>query len=60
MTILKCYTLFDVSFTGVSKRNPPANLEEDKVKQWHINRNRQINFDTIIQVISVNQESPSL
>lgn len=56
MTIIKCYTLFDISFTGISKRSPPTNLDEDKVKQWHINRNRQINFDTIVQVISLRSQ----
>ena len=56
MTLIKCYTLFDICFTGISKRNPPANLEEDKVKQWHVNRNRQINFDTIVQVISLRSQ----
>lgn len=53
MTLIKCYTLFDISSSGIFNRKPPLDLDAEKLKQWHINRNKQVNFDTILQVISL-------
>lgn len=52
-TLIKCSTLFDITNTGVSNRKPPMDLEESARDKWILNRNRQNNFDTLIQVISL-------
>lgn len=52
-TIIRCHTLFDVTCTGVLNRKTPVNIEPDKMIDWEHDRNRQTNFDTIIQVISL-------
>lgn len=52
-TIIKCHTLFDITNTGVTNRKPPIDLSEEKRNEWLLNRNRQNNFDTLIQVISL-------
>lgn len=52
-TIIKCHTLFDITSTGVTNRKPPIDLSEEKRTEWLLNRNRQNNFDTLIQVISL-------
>lgn len=52
-TIIKCHTLFDITSTGVTNRKPPIDLSEEKRNEWVLNRNRQNNFDTLIQVISL-------
>jgi len=49
---IRCYTLFDITKTNITNRNPPSNFE-GKVNIWQEKRNTQINFDTIIQVISL-------
>lgn len=56
MTSLRCYTLFDILSTGISSRKPPVNLDESKLPEWQNNRNRQVNFDTIQQVISLRSQ----
>ena len=53
MTKIRCYTLFQIKNTGVPNRRPPSDLAELQLKRWHESRNLQINFDTILQVISL-------
>jgi len=52
-TKIRCYTLFDITKTGVSTRRIPSNIPEEKIVEWETNRNSQCNFDTILQVISL-------
>lgn len=49
--ILRCYTLFDITFTGVSNRNI-----KDQTIEWNHKRNTQCNFDTVLQVISLRSQ----
>ena len=50
---IRCYTLFDVTKTGITnRRNVPVPVD-DKISLWEKQRNTQCNFDTIIQVISL-------
>ena len=49
-----CYTLFDITYTGVLNRAKPS-LEED-IKTWTYRRNTQANFDTILQAISLRSQ----
>lgn len=48
-----CYTLFDVTKTGVLNRSKPT---DDAVDDWLKRRNTQCNFDTILQVISLRSQ----
>lgn len=48
-----CYTLFDITQTGVLNRSKPT---EDNVQEWVLKRNTQCNFDTILQVISLRSQ----
>lgn len=52
-TFIRCYTLFDITCTGITLRKKPINLPEEKIIEWEKDRNRQSNFDTLIQVISL-------
>ena len=45
-----CYTLFDITQTGVMNRSKP---NDAAVVDWLNKRNTQCNFDTILQVISL-------
>jgi len=49
-----CYTLFDITQTGVVNRAKPS-LDED-VNTWAYRRNTQANFDTILQAISLRSQ----
>lgn len=51
---LTCYTLFDITQTGVINRNKPGS--EDDPKIWLYKRNTQCNFDTILQVINLRSQ----
>jgi hypothetical protein len=51
---LSCYTLFDITPTGVMHRNKP-NSEED-YNIWLYKRNTQCNFDTVLQAISLRSQ----
>jgi hypothetical protein len=51
---LSCYTLFDITPTGVMHRNKP-NPEEDH-DMWLYKRNTQCNFDTVLQAISLRSQ----
>ena len=48
-----CYTLFDVTKTGVLNRSKPT---DDAVDDWLKRRNTQCNFDTVLQVISLRSQ----
>jgi hypothetical protein len=50
---IRCYTLFDITKTGVLNRKPPSNSSVEFIKDWEHKRNTQCNFDTIIQVVSL-------
>ena len=53
---VRCYTLFDITQTGVLPRRQPINLDEEKLKQWIHSRNTQSNYDTILQVVSLRSQ----
>jgi len=48
-----CYTLFDITQTGVLNRSKPQTAD---VANWLHRRNTQCNFDTILQVISLRSQ----
>jgi hypothetical protein len=50
---IRCYTLFDITQTGILNRSKPT---EDDVQEWIQKRNTQCNFDTILQVISLRSQ----
>lgn len=50
---ISCYTLFDITKTGVLNRSKPI---DDSVNDWLKRRNTQCNFDTILQVISLRSQ----
>lgn len=51
---ITCYTLFDITQTGVMNRSKPA--EDQDFDEWLLKRNTQCNFDTILQVISLRSQ----
>ena len=50
---IACYTLFDITHTGVMNRSKP---NENNIQDWIYKRNTQCNFDTILQVISMRSQ----
>jgi len=57
---LRCYTLFDITKTGiVNRRNIPVTVLE-KQSEWERKRNTQCNFDTILQVISLRSQPENI
>lgn len=50
---LRCYTLFNITHTGVSNRSRPTDTQ---IEDWLKKRNTQCNFDTILQVISLRSQ----
>lgn len=50
---LTCYTLFDITPTGVLNRQRPADQTTD---DWMHKRNTQCNFDTVLQAISLRSQ----
>lgn len=56
MTVIRCYTLFDIKDTGISNRKPPADLDVKLLEEWNKNRNRQVNLDTILQIVSLRSQ----
>ena len=51
--IIRCYTLFDITNTGILNRSKaPADASDD----WIYKRNTQCNFYTILQVISLRSQ----
>ena len=51
---ISCYTLFDITQTGVLNRTKPN--EGQDLNEWVIKRNTQCNFDTVLQVISLRSQ----
>jgi len=51
---ISCYTLFDITQTGVINRSKPGTDEDMDV--WLFKRNTQCNFDTILQVVSLRSQ----
>lgn len=49
-----CYTLFDITNTGVLNRNRPSEGIDPVV--WLRQRNTQCNFDTILQAINLRSQ----
>lgn len=49
---ISCYTLFDITKTGIPNRAKPGDDVLD-TSEWFSKRNTQCNFDTILQVISL-------
>jgi hypothetical protein len=49
---IRCYTLFDITKTGVTNRRNSTNLDP----KWQKQRNTQCNFDTILQVASLRSQ----
>jgi len=37
-------------------RRPPSNIDDTALKRWNNDRNRQCNFDTVLQVISLRSQ----
>ena len=53
-----CYTLFDITQTGVLNRSkPPENAVNT---DWYLKRNQQANFDTIVQSISLRSQPENI
>jgi len=50
---IRCYTLFDITQTGILNRSKPT---ENDIQEWIQKRNTQCNFDTILQVISLRSQ----
>ena len=51
---ITCYTLFDITPTGVINRKKPA--MDENLEEWLLKRNTQCNFDTILQAISLRSQ----
>jgi hypothetical protein len=51
---ITCYTLFDITQTGVLNRSKPAGQEI--TDDWILKRNTQCNFDTVLQAISLRSQ----
>jgi hypothetical protein len=49
---IACYTLFDITKTGVLNRARPGDDVTD-TNDWYRKRSTQCNFDTVLQVISL-------
>ena len=50
---ISCWTLFDITQTGVLNRSRMPELD---VEDWIEKRNTQCNFDTLLQVISLRSQ----
>lgn len=55
---LRCYTLFDITPTGVTNRRKPAIIDNEV--SWEEQRNTQCNYDTIIQVLSLRSQPENI
>jgi hypothetical protein len=51
---ITCYTLFDITPTGVMNRHRP--VDEELIPAWLHKRNTQCNFDTVIQSVSLRSQ----
>ena len=52
--IITCYTLFDITPTGVMNRHRP--VVDEEIPNWLLRRNTQCNFDTVVQSISLRSQ----
>lgn len=57
---IRCHTLFDISKTGILNRRHPTDMNEEQLALWNNDRNRQCNFDTILQVISLRSQPENI
>jgi hypothetical protein len=51
---ITCYTLFDITPTGVLNRHRPN--DDVDIESWLHKRNTQCNYDTVIQAISLRSQ----
>lgn len=58
MTKIRCYTLFDITQTGVTNRRHHA--QPTRPLQWEKDRNTQCNLDTVVQVISLRSQPENI
>ena len=57
---IRCYTLFDITKTGIINRKPPSNGTNEQLSIWEKTRNTQCNFDTILQVVSLRSQPENI
>lgn len=57
---IRCYTLFDITKTGIINRRAPLNGSTEQLATWEQSRNTQCNFDTLIQVISLRSQPENI
>lgn len=51
MTKIACWTLFNITQTGIlNRKTPPVDVD---IGVWTKNRNTQCNYDTLLQIISL-------
>ena len=55
---ISCYTLFDITQTGIVNRSQPK--PDDDPEVWLHNRNTQCNFDTIVQAVSLRSQPENI
>jgi hypothetical protein len=55
---VSCYTLFDITQTGIVNRSRPG-LDDD-TEVWLHKRNTQCNFDTIVQAVSLRSQPENI
>jgi hypothetical protein len=60
MQKIRCYTLFNITKTGITNRRNSSKLGPDKDKEWEKLRNTQCNFDTLIQIISLRSQPENI
>ena len=53
---IKCYTLFDITNTGIPNRKIPTSLTPEEVDSWTKRRNTQSNYDTLLQVLGLRSQ----
>lgn len=53
---IRCYTLFDITKTGITNRKNFSNDSDVDMLAWQKARNKQCNFDTILQLISLRSQ----
>ena len=54
---IRCYTLFDITQTGVLNRSKP---QGNDMTNWLMRRNTQCNFDTIVQAVSLRSQPENI
>jgi hypothetical protein len=57
---IRCYTLFNITKTGITNRRNSSKLGPDKDKEWEKLRNTQCNLDTLIQIISLRSQPENI